>query len=100
MCINALLLHAEDNVVTCVKNVIKGETVFYRSGDSVCSLIAEEDIPYCHKIALKDFSEGEAVNKYGEPIGLTNEPIKKGHWVSHRNIHSVFRDYESEKIKI
>ena len=81
MKINALLIDDVDNVVTCVTEVAAGSDVFYRKGDEVLSLKAEEDIPYCHKIALKDFAEGDEVIKYGEMIGKTTTAIKKGHWL-------------------
>ena len=100
MGINALLMDEKDNVVTCVTEVAAGQMVVYRKGDEICTLQAEEDIPYCHKIALQDFAKDEDVVKYGELIGRTMEPIGKGHWVSHNNIYSVPRDYESEMIAL
>ncbi|MBQ7196484.1 MAG: UxaA family hydrolase [Synergistaceae bacterium] len=99
MKINALIIDDIDNVVTCVEEVAKGAEVFYRKGDEVLSFIAEEDIPYCHKIALKDFAKGDEVIKYGEMIGKTLEPVAKGHRVWDKNIYSVPRDYESEFVK-
>ena len=96
MKINALLIDDVDNVVTCVTEVSAGSEVFYRKGDEILSLKAEEDIPYCHKIALKDFAEGDEVIKYGEMIGRTNIAVKKGHWLWDKNIYSVPRDYDSE----
>ena len=56
--INALLMDPKDNVVTVITDVPAGETVTYRNGEQVCSLTAQEDIPYCHKIALVDFAYG------------------------------------------
>lgn len=99
MSINALLMDARDNVVTCVAEVSKGEQVVYRENGEVCVLTAEDDIPYCHKVALEDLPRGAQVFKYGEMIGRTTVPIAKGHWVSHENIVSVPRDYESEFIR-
>lgn len=99
MDINALLMNEADNVVTCVTEVSAGQDVMYRKGNRVCTLKAEEDIPYCHKIALEDLSEGAEVLKYGELIGKTSRQIEKGHWVAHHNIFSVPRDYASEMIK-
>ena len=89
-----------DNVVTCVEEVSKGSEVYYRKGDEILSLKAEEDIPYCHKIALKDFANGDEVIKYGEMLGKTTEAIAKGHWVSDKNMISVPRDYDSEMIDL
>lgn len=98
MKINALIIDDIDNVVTCVEEVTKGADVFYRKGNDVLSFKAEEDIPYCHKIALKDFAKGDEIIKYGEMIGKTLEPIAKGHWIWDKNIYSVPRNYESEFI--
>lgn len=100
MKINALMIDEIDNVVTCVDEVPAGSDVFYRKGSEILSLKAEEDIPYCHKIALKDFAKGEEVIKYGEMIGRTLEPVKMGHWVWDKNIYSVPRDYDSELIAL
>ena len=98
MKLNALLLKPEDNVVTCIREVQKGDPVVFRRGEEVCSLTALEDIPYCHKAALEDLPQGAEVRKYGEMIGQTSVSIAKGHWVSHENIFSVPRDYDSEFI--
>ncbi|MDY2629707.1 MAG: UxaA family hydrolase [Lachnospiraceae bacterium] len=98
MDINTLLMHEKDNVVTCVKEVPAGTDVIYRKKDEICSLRAEETIPYCHKIALKTLEKEADVLKYGELIGRTNRRIEKGHWVSHENIYSVPRDYDSEMV--
>lgn len=98
MDINALLMDEADNVVTCVTEISQGALVVYRKGDAVLTLTATESIPYCHKIALQDFAKGQDVKKYGEMIGRTTVPIKKGGWVSHENILSVPRDYDSEMI--
>lgn len=98
MVINAILLEDTDNVVTCVKEIQAGEEVKYRYGEEIRTLAAAEMIPYCHKIALKTLEKGDHVIKYGEMIGRASEKIEKGHWVSHLNIYSVPRDYESEYI--
>ena len=45
-----------------------------------------EDIPFGHKIALRDFACGEEVVKYGEPIGHITEPVKAGGWVHSHNL--------------
>ena len=98
MNINALLMDEDDNVVTCVAPVSKGSQIVYQKGIEVCVLTAEDDIPYCHKAALEDLPQGAQVLKYGEMIGQTTAPIAKGCWVSHENIISVPRDYDSELI--
>ena len=99
MGINALQMDARDNVVTCVKEVKRGEDVVYQEGGSEVSLAAEEDIPYCHKVALADLAEGTEIIKYGESLGVMTEDAAKGHWVSHNNLVSVPRDYDSEMVQ-
>lgn len=98
MNINALLMDERDNVVTCVAAVNKGSQIVYQRAGELYTLTAEDDIPYCHKAALEDLPRGVEVRKYGEMIGQTTTPIGKGHWVSHENIVSVPRNYESEFI--
>lgn len=96
--INALLMGLSDNVVTCIADIPKGETVTYRKGDTILSLTAQEDIPYCHKIALENIPAGGEIIKYDESLGKTSEAIAKGHWVAHHNLFSVPRDYDSEMV--
>ena len=91
-------MNSKDNVVTCVREVEKGEKVVYRDGDVMKTIEAQEQIPYCHKVALVDLQVEEVVLKYGEMIGKTRNKVDAGHWVSHENIYSVPRDYESELI--
>ena len=100
MQINALLMGLTDNVVTCIKDIVKGETVSYRKGEEILSLTAEEDIPFCHKIALTDIPEGGEIIKYDESLGKTSEVIRKGHWVAHHNLFSVPRDYDAEMVQL
>lgn len=96
--INALLMGNSDNVVNCVDDISAGETVYYRKGDEILSLVAIENIPYCHKIALTDIPAGGEVIKYDESLGKVSVDIKKGSWVAHHNLFSVPRDYDSEMI--
>ncbi len=96
MKINALLMDETDNVVTCVEEVQSGETVRYRKGDQILEIVANEKIPFCHKVALKDFEQGEHIIKYGESLGKTIDAIPAGYWVAEHNLKSIPRDYDSE----
>src|SRR4051794_33915581 len=42
---------------------------------------ARERIPQSHKLALHDFSPGDPILRYGQPIGYANRPIPAGSWV-------------------
>lgn len=98
--INALLMDSSDNVVTCVREVKQGESIIYKRGDELCTLIAQEDIPYCHKAALTDIALGDDIIKYGESLGKATASINQGCWVAEHNLISVPRDYASEMIKL
>ena len=92
---NAILLDVKDNVATCTTAANKGDAIKILGGGEI---ICVEDIPIWHKVALKKISRGEKIFKYGEIIGEASIDIAAGGWVSHENIFSVPRDYESEMI--
>lgn len=98
--INALLMNSSDNVVTCVREVKQGESIVYKRGNKLSTLIAQEDIPYCHKTALADIPIGSDIIKYGESLGKTTAKIGKGCWVAEHNLISIPRDYASEMLKL
>ena len=98
MQINALMMDNTDNVVTCMTEVKAGEQVNYMKDDKVCSLVAEDDIPFCHKIALAYIPKGGQVIKYGESLGEVSEDIGTGHWIAEHNLFSVSRDYDNELV--
>ncbi|MDO4328422.1 MAG: UxaA family hydrolase [Lachnospiraceae bacterium] len=99
MKVNALLMDEKDNVATCVEEVQAGQEITYSREGKLCTIIAGETIPYCHKIALERIEAGQMAVKYGEQIGKASEAIEQGRWVSHHNIFSIPRDYESEYIR-
>ena len=90
--INALMMDTTDNVVTCVTEVPAGSQAVYRKGEEICSVVAKENIPYCHKIALTDIPKGGHVIKYGESLGTVSEDIPAGGWVADHNLFSVPRN--------
>lgn len=97
--INALLMNANDNIVVCVKDVALGSEVIYSQDGQHCTLIAKDNIPACHKVAIKPIEKGADVLKYGERIGRSTCAIEVGQLVDHNNIYSVPRDYESEYVQ-
>lgn len=71
-----------DNVAVALHPVSKGETL--PAGDVTVTAI--EDIPQGHKIALAPIAEGDAVVKYGYPIGHTTAAVETGAWVHTHNM--------------
>lgn len=96
MNVNAIMLTADDKVVTIVGDVKKGDTVSFKKGDNPCEVVALEDIPAFHKIAIVDLKKDEEVIKYGEIIGGMRADGKQGCWISHKNVMSLPRNYEDE----
>ena len=45
-----------------------------------------DDIPPCHKVAIKKIVKGDQVFKYGCPFGKASEDIEPGRWVHTHNV--------------
>ena len=45
-------------------------------------VIAHQDIPQAHKIALEDIAQGDKIIRYGVILGFAMKPIKKGDWIN------------------
>lgn len=85
----AIAISEKDNVATLLEEVRRGESVEVTVGEARLLVKAEDDIPFGHKIALRDIKKGEKVVKYGEPIGEATKDIKKGEHVHVHNIRSI-----------
>ena len=77
-----LRINPADNVAVAIVNLPAGE---HLSVDGI-EITLNEDIPAGHKFALKNFSEGENVIKYGYPIGHALMAKKQGDWMNETNI--------------
>lgn len=83
-----LLIREGDSVAVALKDLPKG-AVYAPAGEDVELL---EEIPRGHKFALTDIAEGEQVVKYGFPIGLATQAIKRGAWVHTHNVKTGLGD--------
>ena len=81
---SVLKLSPNDNVVLATTELKKGETIT-ADGKKIVLL---NDIPNAHKIAIKDFAEGEEVIKYDNVIGYAKTAIKPGEWVHTHNLRT------------
>ena len=77
-----LVISARDNVATALEPIEPGRPL---SIDGA-TLTAAERIPRGHKIALRTIQAGEAVVKYGNPIGTATVEIQAG---THVHVHNV-----------
>ena len=54
--------------------------------DKMTNVVAKQDIPIGHKVALKDMSTGDTVVKYGIDMGKVVAPIRAG---EHAHVHNI-----------
>lgn len=92
----AIRITEKDSVVTALKMVSPGETVYYFDGDVLQTIVVKDSVPAYHKIALAPIKKGDLIYKYGEVIGGAMVDIDQGEWVAHHNIMSLPRNYEDE----
>ena len=87
----ALKVDDLDNVATIFANDIKdGMEVEVRDKKGHSEIITVHgDVPYGHKIALRDIAKGEPIMKYGESIGCASHDIKKGDYVHIHNMDAM-----------
>lgn len=77
----AIKLYPRDTAALATEDLKKGDLVVV-DGQQIELL---DDVPSAHKIALKDFEEGEPIRKYDNIIGYASMPIKKGQWIHSHN---------------
>ena len=80
---NLIFSHPKDNVATAKSPISAGTPLTLSKGKRI---LAREEIPFAHKIALRRIPRDGAVIKYGERIGRAVREIKPGELV---HIHNV-----------
>ena len=88
-----------DNVAVALETISSGENL--KLGD--IEIIAKDDIPAGHKIALFAIPSGEKIIKYGNAIGIATCDIEAGNHVHTTNIKTGLGDlleYKYEPVKI
>ena len=86
-----LKVNALDNVATVFANGVQAGdmvTVRDKKGNEE-EILALNEIPYGHKIALRAIEKGEPIMKYGEKLGVASMAIAKGAHVHVQNLESV-----------
>jgi hypothetical protein len=74
-----------DNVGTALESLVPGERLSIGSR----TILVTESVARGHKIALRQIKPGEAVLKYGSPIGIATAPIAEGAHVHTHNLAST-----------
>ena len=80
-----LVISERDNVATALQALEAGRSLEV----SGTTIVVNEAIPSGHKIALNAIRSGEAVIKYGSPIGLATADIAAGAHVHTHNVAST-----------
>jgi altronate hydrolase len=80
----AMRIDDRDSVAVALHPIAAGDRIDV-AGESV---IALQDIPAGHKIALADLEPDQQVTKYGVPIGVALHPIIRGDWVHSHNLRT------------
>jgi hypothetical protein len=80
----ALVISDRDNVATALEPLDAGREMTLNGAP----LVVREPIESGHKIALRAIAAGEAVIKYGSPIGLASADIPAGAHVHTHNLSS------------
>jgi (2R)-sulfolactate sulfo-lyase subunit alpha len=87
--IHFVLHDPRDNVAVVVVEGVKSGaelTGWVMDEDRMVNLVAQQDIPIGHKIALQDMREGDTVIKYGIDMGRVVAPIAAG---QHAHVHNI-----------
>lgn len=77
-----LRIDKADNVAVALEDIYSGEVVT----DGNVSFMTHEAIPANHKVAVTDLMVGDAVIKYGAPIGVITKETVKGALVHTHNL--------------
>lgn len=94
-------IHPSDKVAVALCPLPAGTVVSIENKE----ITLAEDIPQGHKFVLENLAENEPVIKYGYPIGITKEPVKKGAWIHVHNMKTALGDlltytYEKQDISL
>jgi len=82
----AIMLSVNDNVATVLEKVAKGEEIEMKGTSQVGTIVAKEEIPFGHKIAVRDIRKKERIIKYDNKIGVATADIATGQHVHIQNV--------------
>ena len=80
----AIRIDERDMVAVALRPIAAGDRVNVDGA----SIVARQDIPAGHKLALNSLEPDQQVLKYGVPIGLASASIAAGDWVHSHNLRT------------
>lgn len=83
-----LVLSGQDNIGTALRDLPRGTVLRVEERGNLEVIVADE-VPFCHKVALRDIDAGSPIVKYGEVIGYASRAIPGGGLV---HVHNVTCD--------
>ncbi|MDR0469253.1 MAG: altronate dehydratase family protein [Peptococcaceae bacterium] len=83
----AIMISKEDNVAMVTTQTEAGQAILVTENGQ--RLTAQEPIGAGHKVALARLEVGDAVVKYGIPIGRMSSAVDAGGWVSTHNLEDI-----------
>ncbi len=89
MRIDAIMIKAEDNVATALRDLHREEEAAVSAGEARKMIRLIEDIPFGHKFAVCPIHQGDQIIKYGEVIGMATQFIEQGAHAHIQNIESL-----------
>ena len=84
-------LSDQDNVAIATRNLEQGTEVEVDGK----RLVAQDAIPFAHKVAIAAIAEQAQVFKYGVPIGRARMAIAPG---QHVHVHNIKSDYVNNEV--
>lgn len=89
-----LNIHPDDNVLVALRDLLKGESIFYNTEE----FVLREEIPGKHKFAMRNFDPGDEIIMYGVLVGKAIRPILRGDLIHTGNIkHASNEHYAKTK---
>jgi len=85
----AIQVNVADNVVTAVDDASADDRIQYMTPEGYQEITVLDDVPFGHKVAVKDIDAGEKIVKYNEAIGRASRAIKRGEHVHVHNVQSA-----------
>jgi altronate dehydratase small subunit len=86
--LRAIVLNRADNVGTLIDPGRAGESCTLQ-GEASGEVRLQQDVPFGHKVCIREAPAGVDVLKYGQVIGRTSKPIRVGEHVHTHNVESA-----------
>ena len=84
----AIVLDRLDNVATLIDTGKAGDPCSLQ-GEAKGELKLRQDVPFGHKVCIRDASTGSDIVKYGQVIGKASADLQVGEYVHAHNVESA-----------